>query len=117
MKKAIAILLAVIMALQFVRVAQRKKGREKADSAVTEASEGSAKADDAAEVAKDSETFKIGIVLSKTGNDAANGNYCIGGIELAAEEINAAGGINGQQIELILVTIKVRLRVLLQHSI
>ncbi|MCE5234973.1 MAG: ABC transporter substrate-binding protein [Eubacteriales bacterium] len=44
------------------------------------------------------EKFVLGVVLSKTGGDAANGNYCINGVEMAVEEINAAGGINGKEV-------------------
>ena len=48
-----------------------------------------------------SSTIKIGSIGPLTGNYAVYGGDCKNGIELAVNEINAAGGINGQQIELI----------------
>ena len=44
-------------------------------------------------------TFKIGAIGPLTGAAAAYGNAVVNGAELAVEEINAAGGINGYQIE------------------
>lgn len=43
--------------------------------------------------------FKIGTVLSVTGPGAFLGDHMKRGAELAVEEINAAGGINGRKIE------------------
>ncbi|MBQ4379232.1 MAG: ABC transporter substrate-binding protein [Treponema sp.] len=48
-----------------------------------------------------SSTIKIGSVGPLSGPYAVYGGDCKNGIELAVSEINAAGGINGQQIELI----------------
>jgi branched-chain amino acid transport system substrate-binding protein len=47
------------------------------------------------------ETIKIGEYASLTGKEAAFGNSSHNGTELALEEINAAGGVLGRQIELI----------------
>jgi branched-chain amino acid transport system substrate-binding protein len=47
----------------------------------------------------DSNTFKIGAIGPLTGGAAAYGNAVINGAQLAVDEINAAGGINGYQIE------------------
>lgn len=44
-------------------------------------------------------TFKIGAIGPLTGGAAAYGNAVCNAAELAVEEINAAGGINGYQIE------------------
>lgn len=46
-------------------------------------------------------TFKLGANLELSGAVAAYGNSELQGINLAVEEINADGGINGKQIELI----------------
>ncbi|MBP3772554.1 MAG: ABC transporter substrate-binding protein [Treponema sp.] len=46
-------------------------------------------------------TIKIGSVGPLSGQYAVYGGDCKNGIELAVNEINAAGGINGKQIELI----------------
>ncbi|WP_026652902.1 ABC transporter substrate-binding protein [Butyrivibrio proteoclasticus] len=43
--------------------------------------------------------FKIGAIGPLTGGAAAYGNAVVNGAEIAVEEINAAGGINGYQIE------------------
>lgn len=46
-------------------------------------------------------SIKIGSIGPLTGNYAVYGSDCKNGIELAVNEINAAGGVNGQQLELI----------------
>ena len=48
------------------------------------------------------DTTKIGAVLSLSGPAAAFGQTTANALELAAEEINANGGINGKHIELII---------------
>ena len=47
----------------------------------------------------DSHTFKIGGIGPTTGDAAIYGTAVKNGIQLAVDEINAAGGINGKQIE------------------
>ena len=46
-----------------------------------------------------SEPFRIGTVLSVSGPGAFLGDHMKRGMELAIEEINAKGGINGRKIE------------------
>ena len=46
-------------------------------------------------------TIKIGALFETSGFLAFLGNQGLEGANLAVEEINAAGGINGQKIELI----------------
>ena len=48
-----------------------------------------------------SNTIKVGGIFPLSGAVAVYGTECRNGIELAIEEINAAGGINGKLIELI----------------
>jgi len=48
------------------------------------------------------DTIKIGINQPLTGAFAASGTYIVDGAKIAAEEINAAGGVLGQQIELVI---------------
>ena len=43
---------------------------------------------------------KIGVFMSMTGETANFGISSVNGIKMAADEINAAGGINGKQVEL-----------------
>ena len=47
-------------------------------------------------------TIKIGIVAPVTGTNKLVGEYTLNGANLAMEEINAAGGILGKQIELVI---------------
>ncbi|MCI5700878.1 MAG: ABC transporter substrate-binding protein [Lachnospiraceae bacterium] len=56
---------------------------------------------DAAETSESTgaDTFKIGGIGPVTGGAAAYGTAVKNGIQLAVDEINAAGGINGKQIE------------------
>ena len=44
---------------------------------------------------------KIGVFMSTTGTTANFGISSVNGIKLATDEINAAGGINGKQVELL----------------
>jgi branched-chain amino acid transport system substrate-binding protein len=47
------------------------------------------------------QTIKIGVSEPLTGAFAASGNYVTNGARIAADEINAAGGILGQKLELV----------------
>ncbi|MDF0498433.1 ABC transporter substrate-binding protein [Bradyrhizobium yuanmingense] len=44
---------------------------------------------------------KIGILAPQTGNSAADGNEMIDGAKLAVEEINAAGGVAGYKLQVV----------------
>src|SRR5215204_766816 len=44
---------------------------------------------------------RIGVFMSTTGTTANFGISSVNGIKMAADEINAAGGINGKQVELL----------------
>ena len=46
------------------------------------------------------DTFKIGVIGPLTGGAAAYGNAVQYSAQIAVDEINAAGGINGKQVEL-----------------
>ena len=65
-----------------------------ADNAETTAAEGAE-----TEAAAEGGTLKVGIIGPLTGAGAAYGNAVANGAELAAKEINEAGGINGMMIE------------------
>ena len=45
---------------------------------------------------------RIGVFMSTTGTTANFGISSVNGIKLAADEVNAAGGINGKQVELLI---------------
>ncbi len=47
------------------------------------------------------DTIKIGAALALTGGSAEQGNRALRGVRLAVEEANAAGGINGQMLEVV----------------
>lgn len=49
----------------------------------------------------DAQTLKIGMIYSGTGSGAHTGIYAMRGVELALEQINASGGIQGKKIEMI----------------
>src|SRR5688572_20318233 len=44
---------------------------------------------------------RIGVFMSLTGTTANFGISSVNGIKMAADEVNATGGINGKQIELV----------------
>ncbi len=52
---------------------------------------------------KGGDTIKIGVNLELSGAVASYGTSELSGIELAVEEINAAGGVDGKEIELVKV--------------
>jgi branched-chain amino acid transport system substrate-binding protein len=52
-------------------------------------------------VRSQAETVRIGHLTPRTGNLGPLGEYAVMGVNLAVEEINAAGGITGRKIELI----------------
>jgi ABC-type branched-subunit amino acid transport system substrate-binding protein len=47
-------------------------------------------------------TLKLGLLVSRTGSSASLGQFVEYAARLAVKEINEAGGVNGQQLELIL---------------
>ena len=51
---------------------------------------------------QDEKVIKIGVSLPLTGNDAHHGIQTLKFIEMAVEEINEEGGINGRHIHLII---------------
>src|SRR5436190_10882530 len=48
------------------------------------------------------ETIKVGVIQPLTGAFAASGTYVTNGAKIAADEINAKGGVLGQKIELVI---------------
>ena len=48
------------------------------------------------------QTIKIGVNQPLTGAVAASGNYVTNGARIAADELNAQGGVLGQQVELVI---------------
>ena len=83
-KKAIALLLAAVLCLTLFAAC----GKETDPTEPTDVPPVS------------DETLKIGVIGPMTGGAALYGNAVKFGAQLAAKEINAAGGINGMQVEL-----------------
>jgi branched-chain amino acid transport system substrate-binding protein len=48
------------------------------------------------------ESIKVGVIQPLTGAFAASGNYVANGAKIAADEINAKGGVLGKKIELVI---------------
>lgn len=94
MKKLLSIVLVAMMALTAL-----------AGCAAPAASQASASdataADAAAQPAASGETIKVGILGPHTGDYAAYGLAVKNGAQLYIDQVNAAGGINGKQIETI----------------
>ncbi|MFP4379842.1 MAG: ABC transporter substrate-binding protein [Candidatus Sumerlaeia bacterium] len=51
--------------------------------------------------AQDSDSWKLGVIMPLSGNLAAYGESTLEGVKLMTEKINAAGGIDGKRIELV----------------
>ncbi|KAB0671822.1 ABC transporter substrate-binding protein [Oryzomonas sagensis] len=83
-KKSAALLLAGVLALSVTAGCKKKE---------------EAKPDAASKAAGD--TVKIGFLGALTGDVAMFGAPTLAGMKMAAEEINAAGGVNGKKIEIV----------------
>lgn len=90
MKKKSLILLTMLLAFSLMLTACTQPGNKGNNQA---ANNGEQPAEDAGE------TIKLGGIIAQTGPAAVYGNTTENGIKLAIEEINAAGGINGKNIE------------------
>ena len=70
-----------------------------ADTESTAAEAAGTTAEGSEGTASEGGTFKIGVIGPLTGDNAAYGLAVQNGAELAAKEINEAGGINGYTVE------------------
>lgn len=92
MKKQISFALAMLMALSLAACGGNTKSSNETSGTASEAA-GEKKADASGKV------WKIGAQGPLTGGAAVYGNAVVNGAEIAVNEINANGGINGYQIE------------------
>ena len=92
MKKQISFALAMLMALSLAACGGNTKSSNETSGDASEAA-GEKKADASGKV------WKIGAQGPLTGGAAVYGNAVVNGAEIAVNEINANGGINGYQIE------------------
>lgn len=105
MKKFFALMLAVVMSLGLLAGCGQEAGDEAtdaptsdtpSDSPATDAPEGGDEGDTNGEATG---TFKFGGIGPLTGENATYGVAVMNGAQIAVDEINAAGGINGYQVE------------------
>ncbi len=54
------------------------------------------------------DTIKIGVLMPTSGGGAAYGTPALNGVTLAVDEINAAGGVNGKMIEIVVRDTKLK---------
>ena len=87
MKKQISFALAMLMALSLAACGGNAKSSNETSGTATEKADASGK------------VWKIGAQGPLTGGAAVYGNAVVNGAEIAVNEINANGGINGYQIE------------------
>ena len=87
MKKFLALALALVMCLALFSGC----GEEPAPTESGAPASGEPAAEGAA--------FKFGVIGPLTGENAIYGNAVVNGVQIAVDEINAAGGINGYQVE------------------
>ncbi len=88
MKKVLSLVLAGSMVLSLAACGGSKDTASTTDSSAASSAEASG-----------SGTFKIGATGPITGGAAIYGNAVKNGIQIAVDEINEAGGINGYQID------------------
>ena len=98
MKKVLALLLVLVMVLGLVACSGGDKANE--DTANTDTSSDGETADNSGETASGefSGTIKIGCNLPLTGSVALNGEMILQGVQMAVDEVNAAGGIDGKEV-------------------
>lgn len=94
MKKTLAIILSLVMLFSVLAFAGCKK-EETTEGTTPDATETETGGEEA------TGPIKLGLIVPKTGQVAQYGIAVENAVKLAVDEANAAGGINGQQIELI----------------
>ena len=97
MKRVVSLGLAAVMTASLAAC-----GSSSSDTttAAADAAENTAAAEGGDSASAEGGSFKIGVIGPLTGDNAAYGLAVQHGAELAAKEINEAGGINGASIEL-----------------
>lgn len=101
MKKLVSVSLAAAMVASMTACGSNNTAETTAAAAAAETTVAAGEASAAAEsqTAADGASFKIGVTGPLTGAAAAYGNAVVNGAKLAADEINAAGGVNGYTFE------------------
>ena len=100
MKKLVSVSLAAAMVASMTACGSNNTAETTvAAAAETTAAAGETSAAAESATAADGASFKIGVTGPLTGAAAAYGNAVVNGAMLAADEINAAGGVNGYTFE------------------
>lgn len=100
MKKLVSVSLAAAMVASMTACGSNNTAETTvAAAAETTAAAGETSAAAESQTAADGASFKIGVTGPLTGAAAAYGNAVVNGAKLAADEINAAGGVNGYTFE------------------
>ena len=100
MKKLVSVSLAAAMVASMTACGSNNTAETIAAAAAeTTAAAGETSAAAESQTAADGASFKIGVTGPLTGAAAAYGNAVVNGAKLAADEINAAGGVNGYTFE------------------
>ena len=101
MKKLVSVSLAAAMVASMTACGSNNTAETTAAAAAAETTAAAGETSAAAEsqTAADGASFKIGVTGPLTGSAAAYGNAVVNGAKLAADEINAAGGVNGYTFE------------------
>ncbi len=105
MKKILSLGLAAVMVMSLVACGGSSSSESTTTAAAAAETEAAAEAEaeddteEAASSASSDETFKIGMIGPLTGGAAQYGLGVRNAAELAIDEINAAGGMNGYQVE------------------
>ena len=101
MKKLVSVSLAAAMVASMTACGSNNTAETTAAAAAAETTVAAGETSAAAEsqTAADGASFKIGVTGPLTGAAAAYGNAVVNGAMLAADEINAAGGVNGYTFE------------------
>lgn len=100
MKKLVSVSLAAAMVASMTACGSNNTAETTAAAAAeTTVAAGETSAAAESQTAADGASFKIGVTGPLTGAAAAYGNAVVNGAMLAADEINAAGGVNGYTFE------------------
>ena len=102
MKKLVSVSLAAAMVASMTACGSNNTAETTAAAAAAETTAAAGETSAAAEsqTAADGASFKIGVTGPLTGAAAAYGNAVVNGAKLAADDINAAGGVNGYTFEI-----------------
>ncbi len=95
-----AVLLGLVAVLTIAAVACGGDEAEPDDDSVAQETE-AMEEDSMEEAAESMEPFKVGVMESLTGPGETYGNVALQAKQLAVDEINAAGGVNGRMLELV----------------